>query len=78
MKNWPKQRLLMEVFSDEALLFDRLSGDTHYMNAVAYARLMGLSELELRRTYAVSMQDDEWTKQVQQIDMQLKAWGLVK
>ena len=71
------QRFLIQVFNDEALLFDRYSGDTHFLNAIAYARLKSLPDIEIKQEHAAEMDDVEWSRLLESVDKQLRDWGLI-
>lgn len=68
-------RFRIAMFEAEAVLFDSLSGDTHYLSPLAYARLQGMSRSDIAlRIEGVDELNLEESLNV--IDAQLRDWGL--
>jgi hypothetical protein len=69
------KRFHVAEFGEEAVLFDSLSGDTHYLNPVACARLHGFSEAEILASWEESAKQ-ELVDSLKAIDDQFRQWGL--
>ena len=67
------ERYRLAEFDTEAVLFDAVSGDTHYLAPAAYARLKGLSLDEILRT----VDSEANARLMAEIDRQLRDWGLM-
>lgn len=72
----PEQRFLIHSYDKEAVIYDRLSGDTHYLNALAYARLQGLSQEEIATRVELA-NSQGLGDSLKAIDDQFRAWGLI-
>lgn len=66
------ERYRLAEFDTEAVLFDTVSGDTHYLAPAAFARLNGLSLDEILRT----VDPGAGPRLIEEIDRQLSDWGL--
>jgi hypothetical protein len=73
----PEQRFLIQSFADEAIVYDQLSGDTHYLNATAHARLQGWSQEEIAIRLDIEKNSQELADTIKAMDEQFRAWGLV-
>ncbi len=68
-------RFRIAVFEAEAVLFDSLSGDTHYLNPLAYARLQGISRSDIA-SRVEGEGESNLEESLNAIDAQLRDWGL--
>ncbi len=68
-------RFRVAVFEDEAVLFDCLSGDTHYLSPLAYARLQGMSRVDIS-SQIEGVGESGLEESLNAIDAQLRDWGL--
>jgi hypothetical protein len=68
-------RFSIAVFDAEAVLFDCLSGDTHYLDPLAFARLQGVSRSDI--VSRIEGEDESSLEEpLNAIDAQLRDWGL--
>lgn len=72
----PEQRFLIHRFAHEAVVYDCLSGDTHYLNELAYARLQGLPACDIAARWGLA-DDQSLQDSLAAIDEQLRAWELL-
>lgn len=72
---FPELRFAIVEYDQEAVIYDRLSGDTHYLSTVAYVRLQGHSPADIASRLEIQL-DYELLEQLGQIDEQFRAWGL--
>jgi hypothetical protein len=70
-------RFLLEIFDDEAVLFDTLSGDTHHLGQIALARLQGMTPEQIKANFAAGDDGEELPAVLKAVDDQLRAWGLI-
>jgi hypothetical protein len=70
------KRFHVAEFGEESVLFDSLSGDTHYLNPIACARLHGLSATEISARWE-DMNEQELGDSLKAIDAQFRQWGLI-
>lgn len=71
----PDQRFLILSFAEEAVIYDRLSGDTHYLSELAYARLRGLPKEEIAER--LHLADEQYPDALMAVDEQFRRWGLL-
>lgn len=71
----PDSRFSLIEFSSEAVVYDRLSGDTHYLNPLAFARLLGRTQVEIAAMQGIPV-DLELQEQLKALDEQFRGWGL--
>jgi hypothetical protein len=69
-------RFLLEIFDDEAVLFDRHAGDTHHLGAIALARLQGMTPAQIEARFAGAR--DALAATIEDVDRQLRDWGLMQ
>jgi hypothetical protein len=71
-------RFRLEIFHDEAVLFDTLSGDTHHLNKIALARLQGMTAEQIKARFSAKDDTNDLYEVLTAVDHQLRVWGLMK
>lgn len=75
MTEMEAQRFRIQHFGEEAIVFDCLSGDTHYLNPVAKSRLEGFTQTQIAEKFP-DVDNDELSEIINAIDDQFRNWGL--
>ncbi len=71
----PDSRFSIIEFSSEAVVYDRLSGDSHYLSPMAYARLQQRNPAEIASLLDVPL-DHRLEQELEALDAQFLAWGI--
>lgn len=69
-------RFRLEIFDDEAVLFDTLSGDTHHLGPLALARLQGMTTDAIRARFETEA-GQPLDAVIAEVEGQLRDWGLI-
>lgn len=69
-------RFRLEIFDDEAVLFDTLSGDTHHLGPLALARLQGMTAEAIRARFETQA-GQPLDALIVEVEHQLRDWGLI-
>jgi hypothetical protein len=76
MNEIENKRFLVQVYGEDAVVFDCLSGDTHYLNPVANARLEGHTRAQLAEKFP-EIDKGELTDMINAVDVQFLEWGFI-
>jgi len=76
MNDIENKRFLVRKYGEDAVVFDCLSGDTHYLNPVANARLEGRTQAQLAESFP-EIDKGELTEMIRAVDAQFLEWGMI-
>ncbi|NWG38815.1 MAG: hypothetical protein HXY27_02445 [Hydrogenophilaceae bacterium] len=76
MSDIESRRFLVQRYGEEAVVFDCLSGNTHYLNPVANARLEGRTHAQLAESFP-EIDKEELAQMISAVDAQFLEWGMI-
>lgn len=75
MTEMEAKRFRIQSFGEEEVVFDCLSGDTHYLNPVARSRLEGFTLAQIAEKFP-EVENAELNEIISAVDKQFREWGM--